>query len=76
MKLDVLKHALKTARNPRVLSKVSEIYDVMKLKMAGKLVNLHKKIERLVHDIISDKGMKKDTIYGNFCSIVLFSHDP
>jgi hypothetical protein len=52
MKLDELKHALKTARNPRVLSRVSEIYDVMKLKMAGKLVNLHKKIERLVHDVM------------------------
>ena len=46
VKLDELKHALKTARDPRLMSRVSEIYDRMKLKMAGKLVNLYKKIER------------------------------
>ena len=53
MKLDELKHALKTRRDPRVLSRVSEIYDVMKIKMAGKLVNLHKRIERYAHDYLA-----------------------
>ncbi|KAL5266213.1 hypothetical protein ACHWQZ_G003581 [Mnemiopsis leidyi] len=55
IKLDELKNALKTARDPRLLSRVSEVYDRMKLKMAGKLVNLYKKIERDIENL--DKTM-------------------
>lgn len=46
IRLDELKHVLKTTKDPALSRRVSELYDMVKLKMASKLINLYKNIER------------------------------
>ena len=46
IRLDELKHVLKTTKDPGLSRRVSELYEMVKLKMAGKLVTLYKTIER------------------------------
>ena len=62
-----MKYMLKTSRDPKLLNRLSELYDSMKLKMATKLVALHNRIERYrfcYSEIIYCKNLEKNPAPG------------